>query len=81
MPSKRKLNNQKGGNKMKFYKILNTKCDFCNKTKNVVTQVDLTYVCAKCAREINKHARINEKYARINEKYLEEKEELKGVAI
>lgn len=45
---------------IKFYKVFNAECDFCNKAKKVVTQANLTYVCANCAREINKHARVNE---------------------
>ena len=28
--------------------------------KKVVTQANYKYICAKCAREINKHARMNE---------------------
>lgn len=46
--------------KLVFYKIRNAECDFCGKRKDVVTYVNATYICANCAKEINKHARINE---------------------
>ena len=57
----KKLKIKREENKMiEFYKVRNTKCDFCNKLKKVVTQANFTYICVKCACEINKHARINE---------------------
>ena len=47
--------------KLVFYKIRNAECDFCGKRKDVVTSVnENTYICANCAKKINKHARINE---------------------
>lgn len=47
--------------KLVFHKIRNAECDFCGKHKAVVTSVnENTYICANCAKEINKHARINE---------------------
>ena len=47
--------------KLVFYKIRNTECDFCRKHKKVVTSVnETTYICADCAKEVNKHARVNE---------------------
>lgn len=47
--------------KLIFHKIRNTECDFCGEHKKVVTAVNETkYICAKCACEVNRHARINE---------------------
>lgn len=47
--------------KLVFHKIRNTECDFCGKHKKVVTSVnENTYICYDCAKEINKHARVNE---------------------
>lgn len=47
--------------KLVFHKIRDTKCDFCGKHKKVVTSVnENTYICYDCAKEINKHARVNE---------------------
>jgi len=45
---------------IQFYKIRNVECDFCGEKKKVITQANNKYICAKCAREINKHARMNE---------------------
>ena len=44
---------------IQFYKVLDAECDFCGRKCKVVTQANNIYICAKCAREINKHARIN----------------------
>lgn len=47
--------------KLVFHKIRNTECDFCGEHKKVVTSVnENTYICYDCAKEINKHARVNE---------------------
>ena len=47
--------------KLKFHKIRNAECDFCGIKKEVVTSVnETTYICRKCAIEINRHARVNE---------------------
>ena len=46
---------------IQFYKVLDAECDFCGRKRKVVTQANNIYICAKCAREINKHARINER--------------------
>lgn len=47
--------------KLVFHKIRNTECDFCGKHKKVVTSVnENTYIRYDCAKEINKHARVNE---------------------
>jgi predicted amidophosphoribosyltransferase len=42
-----------------FYTVKNAECDFCGKKYVAVTQVNNTYICHKCACEINKHARRN----------------------
>lgn len=48
-------------NNIQFYKVRDAECDFCRRKCKVVTQANDIYICAKCAREINKHARINAK--------------------
>ena len=46
--------------KLVFHKIRDAECDFCGVKRRVVTSVnENTYVCHKCAAEINKHARGN----------------------
>jgi len=46
--------------KIQFYKVLDAECDFCGRRRKVVTQANNIYICTKCAREVNKHARTNE---------------------
>lgn len=41
---------------LKFYNVKNAPCDFCNRIMTVITQVNDTYICHKCAAEINRHA-------------------------
>lgn len=47
-------------NNIEFYKVKDAECDFCGRKKKVVTQSNQTYVCAKCAKEIYVHAKMNE---------------------
>lgn len=42
-----------------FFYVKNAECDFCRKTKQILTQANDAYICDKCACEINKHARAN----------------------
>lgn len=43
-----------------FHRIRDAECDFCNMKYQVVTSVnENTYICHKCAININKHARKN----------------------
>lgn len=55
-------------NNIEFYKVKDAECDFCGRKKKVVTQVNNIYICSRCAKEINKHARINEKAVKEKEK-------------
>lgn len=59
--------------KIKFYRVKNAECDFCGKIKEVVTQANDTYICQKCACEINKHARINENVFKRKKKVQDDK--------
>lgn len=53
------IRNRDMANKLVFYSVKNARCDFCNRIMTTLTQVNDTYICHKCAPEINKHARNN----------------------
>jgi len=59
-----------------FHKIRDAECDFCDKKYPVVTSInENTYVCHKCAVEINKHARINYRVVKAETQRLENSNE------
>lgn len=46
--------------KLIFHTVREAICDFCGRGKTILTSVnENTYICEKCAKEINEHARTN----------------------